>query len=62
MIIVGAVLILMAIGFFFFMQTVASASTDPVDLMKTVGRVAGIAFGVSFVMIVVGLVGKKAQP
>ena len=61
MIIVGSVLILIALGFL-LMQTVASASADPVDLMKIVGRVAGAAIGVSFVMMVAGLIGEKAQP
>jgi uncharacterized protein involved in exopolysaccharide biosynthesis len=33
--------------------------SDPVALMKTVGAVAGVVCGLSLVMIVIGLVGKK---
>jgi hypothetical protein len=58
-VIVGFVLILMALGFYFFMLSIASSSTDAVALMQTVGSVAGAAVGISLVMIVIGLIGKK---
>jgi len=59
-VIVGFVLILMALGFYFFMLTVAPQSTDPAALMQTVGTVSGAVAGISLVMIITGLVGKKA--
>ena len=58
-IIVGFVLIVLALGFYFFMLSIASASTDPAALMQTVGTVAGAAVGISLVMIIIGLIGKK---
>jgi hypothetical protein len=58
-ILTGFVLIVLAIGFYFFMLTVASQSTDPVALMQTVGTVSGAAIGISVAMIIVGLIGKK---
>lgn len=58
-VIVGFVLIVIAFGFFFFMQSIASTSNDPVALMQTVGTVAGVVVGISLVMIIIGLIGKK---
>ena len=58
-IITGFVLIVIALGFYFFMLSIASKSTDPVALMQTVGTVAGVAFGISLVLIIIGLIGKK---
>jgi len=58
-IIVGFVLAAMALGFFFFMLTMAPNSTDPVALMRTVGTVTGVVIGISIAMIIVGLIGKK---
>ena len=55
----GVLLSILAAGFFFFMLTVASQSTDPVEFMKTVGTVSGVLAGISVVMIILGLVGKK---
>ncbi len=57
---VGILLIVLALGFFYFMTLMASQSTDPAELMKTVGTVSGAAIGVSLVLIVLGLIGKKA--
>jgi len=45
--------------FFFFMLSVASKSNDPVALMRTVGTVAGAVGGISLVMIIIGLIGKR---
>ena len=56
----GFVLIALALGFFFFMSLMASQSTDPAELMKIVGQISGAAIGISVVMIVLGLIGKKA--
>lgn len=58
-IITGFVLILLALGFFFFMGSVASTSTDPAALMQTVGTVSGVAAGISVALILLGLIGKK---
>jgi multidrug resistance efflux pump len=60
-VIVGFVLIAMAIGFYVFMQSIASTSTDPVALMQTVGTVTGVVTGLSFVIIIFGLIGKKGK-
>ena len=59
LVVAGLFLIVLAIGFFFFMWSVASKSTDPVVLMQTVGTVAGAVGGISLVMIIFGLIGKK---
>ena len=58
-ILTGFVLIILALGFYLFMLTVASQSTDPVALMQTVGTVSGVLAGISIAMIIIGLVGKK---
>ena len=55
----GFVLIVLALGFYLFMLTVASQSTDPVALMQTVGTVSGVVGGISVAMIITGLIGKK---
>ena len=60
-VIVGFVLIAMAIGFYVFMQSIASTSTDPAALMQTVGMVSGAVTGLSTVMIIFGLIGKKVK-
>jgi hypothetical protein len=59
-VIVGFVLGLLAVGFFLYMRSIASKSTDPVALMQTVGMVSGVVCGIGIVMIVVGLIGKRA--
>jgi hypothetical protein len=58
-IIVGFVLVVIALGFYFFMLSIAAKSTDPVALMQTVGTTAGVVIGISLVMIIIGLIGKK---
>jgi hypothetical protein len=58
-IIVGFVLIALALGFYFFMLSIAPTSNDPATLMQTVGTVSGAAIGISLVMIIMGLIGKK---
>jgi hypothetical protein len=58
-VVVGFVLIVIALAFYFFMLSIASKSNDPVALMQTVGAVAGAVGGISIVMIIVGLIGKK---
>ena len=59
MVIGGFILLVLALGFAFFMSSIASVSTDPVELMRIVGKASGVVGGISIVMILVGLVGKK---
>jgi len=59
MVITGFVLTVIALGFYLFMLSIASTSTDPVVLMQTVGTVTGVVGGISLVMIIIGLIGKK---
>ena len=58
-IIVGAVLIALAIGFFLFFLSIAGKSNDPRALMSTVGTVSGVLIGIGTAMIVVGAIGKQ---
>ena len=60
LIITGFILTIMALGFYFFMLSIAPSSTDPAALMQTVGTVSGGAIGLSIAMIIIGLIGKKA--
>ena len=59
LVIVGAVLIVLAVGFFVFMMGMAHRSNDPVTMMRTVGQVSGAVIGVSLVLVGVGLIGRK---
>lgn len=61
LVIFGLLLIGLAVGFFFVMQSMAPQSLDPVELMKTAGQTTGVVVGVSVVLIVLGLIGKKSQ-
>ena len=58
-VIAGVFLIVMALVFFFFMLSIASKSKNPVALFRTVGTVVGAVGGISLVMIIIGLIGKK---
>ena len=58
-VIVGFGLAVIALGFYFFMLSIAPNSTDPVALMQTVGTVTGVVVGISLIMIIIGLIGKK---
>jgi len=58
-VIVGLVLLVMALLFFVFMRSIASTSNDPVSLMQTVGIVTGVITGISVIMIIAGLIGKR---
>lgn len=60
MIIGGFIFLAFAVGFFFFMSLNAPNSTDPAELMRIVGGVSGTVGGISLVMILFGLIGKKA--
>lgn len=66
LIITGFVLILLALGFYFFILSMPPSSNDPAALIQTVGTVSGAATGLSLllivlslVLIVLGLIGKK---
>lgn len=59
LIIVGFVLLVLGLLFFVFMQSVAAQSNDPIALMQTVGTVVGVVGGISLVMIIAGLIGKR---
>jgi hypothetical protein len=41
------------------MSLMAPQSTDPAEMMKVVGQISGAAIGISVVMIILGLIGKK---
>lgn len=56
-VVVGSVLLAHAVAFFLFMLTLASKSTDPVELMRTVGTVSGVVGGLGIAMIVMGRMG-----
>jgi len=58
-VIAGFVLTVIALGFYFFMLSIAPNSTEPVALMQIVGMVAGVGGGISLIMIIIGLIGKK---
>ena len=58
---VSTVLLVLAALFFLSMRDMTLWSNDPVALMRTVGEVSGAVGGISLVMIVFGLIGRKAQ-
>jgi len=62
LVIVGAVMIALAVAFFFGMGTMAPKSTDPVEMMKTVGQVAGVVAGLGVAILVYGLIGRRVEP
>jgi len=51
--------VVLAAGFYLLMLTMAARANDPVALMQTVGEVSGVAGGLSVVMIIFGLIGRK---
>ena len=59
-VITGLVLAVFGFVFLLFMMSIASKSNDPVSMMQTVGTVSGVVGGISLVMIIIGLIGKKA--
>ncbi len=56
----GFLLLALAVGFFFFMLPLAGRSTDPEMFARLIGQVSGVAGGLSLVIIIFGLIGKKA--
>lgn len=59
LVIAGLMLVVFALVFFLLMLSIASQSNDPAALMRIVGTVAGVAGGISLVMILFGLLGKR---
>ena len=55
----GALLVVLAAGFFAFMLTMAPKSNDPAAMMQTVGQVSGVAGAIGLVMFVFGLIVKR---
>jgi hypothetical protein len=55
----GILFSLMALVFAMYMGTLAPASTDPAEFMRLVGGTAGVVGGLSVVLILAGLIGKK---
>jgi hypothetical protein len=55
----GAVLLALAVAFYYLMESMAGRSSDPATMMQTVGTVSGIAGGIAVVMIVFGIIGRK---
>ena len=59
LVVVGAVLAVLAVGFFLYMMGVAPKSNDPQTMLATVGEVSGGVGAIGLVMILFGLIGKK---
>jgi multidrug resistance efflux pump len=57
---VGTVLLVLAVLFFLSMRDTTPWSNDPATVMRTVGEVSGAVGGISLVMILFGLIGRKA--
>ena len=57
----GTLLLVLAIGFFLVMMGMAPKSTDPRGMMETVGQVSGVCAGISVVLILAGLIGRRVQ-
>jgi hypothetical protein len=55
----GALLLALAVAFYYLMQAIAGRSNDPASMMQTVGTVSGVAGGIAVVMIVFGVIGRK---
>jgi hypothetical protein len=55
----GVVMIVAALGFFFYMKTFMPRSNDPAEMMQIVGEVSGFVGALGLVMIVFGLFRKK---
>ena len=55
----GVFLSIFALGFFLLMLTLAPRSTDPVQFTQLIGQTSGFVGGFGFVLIIIGLVGKK---
>jgi hypothetical protein len=61
LVLTGLLLAVLAAGFFIGMQGMAPRSTDPVELMRTVGQVSGAGGGIGLVMIIIGIIGRRTR-
>jgi hypothetical protein len=59
-VIAGVLLLVMAVVFYNTLSTVAPQSTDPIEMMGIAGSISGTAIGISVVMMLIGLIGKRA--
>lgn len=57
-VITGGALIALAIVFFGFFLSIAGKSTNPAELMRTVGTVSGVCIGIGLAMVIFGWIGK----
>jgi hypothetical protein len=60
LVIVGVFLMILALVFFFILQSMAPKSLDPVALTQLAGQIAGVGGGLGLVLVILGLIGKKA--
>jgi hypothetical protein len=58
-VVTGALMIVLAIGFFLYTAAVAPKSNDPAGMMQTVGEVSGAVGAIGIVMIVFGIFRKR---
>jgi hypothetical protein len=58
-IVTGAMMIVAALGFFYYMGTLMPNSTDPAGMMQTVGAVSGFVGALGLVFILFGVFRKK---
>jgi hypothetical protein len=57
----GSVLIIAAIGFFLFFLGISGKSTNPAELMRTVGTVSGVVVGLGVALVVAGAMGVRPK-
>lgn len=60
LVLAGGLLAVFAVGFFLFMLSMAHQSNDPKAMLQTVGEVSGACLGIGVVLVIAGLIGKKA--
>jgi Ni,Fe-hydrogenase I cytochrome b subunit len=58
-VVTGAVVVLLAVGFFLGMATLTPKSNNPVAMLWTVGDASGVLSAVGIVMMIYGIVRKK---
>ena len=58
---VGVILLDFAVVFFLGVLDMPPRANDPGELMRRVGQVAGAVCGISIVIIIFGLVGRKSS-
>jgi uncharacterized protein (TIGR03382 family) len=59
--ITGLALIVLAVGFFLYMLTLAPKSNDPAALMQTVGMVSGAVGALGLVLALFGAIGRRRR-